>query len=112
MARHTRWPAGKDWLPEAFRQLGANTHEYREPTPEEQANQWIRMFVDRKISREALLKYFYGPEGRGDSMLQYKPMVYLIEASHEAPYYINDDGSFNDEKLRNDLRPYAGRIWS
>ncbi len=97
MARHQRWPAGKDWLPEAFKQLGANTHEIRENTPEENAAQFIRMFVYRKISREAMLA----------------GIATHHEAIPDAAYYlINSSEHTSDEQLREELRPYAGRVWS
>lgn len=98
MARHTRWPAGKDWLPEAFRQLGANTHEYTDPTDEEKAMQWVNSFVIRRISREALLEAIAkGP----------KP----VPLSMEICMYLGNHDMFSDDELREGLRPHIRRIY-
>lgn len=100
MARHTRYPAGKNWLPEFFKQEGANTGPYQPPTPEQQANQWIRMFVDRKISFESMY----------DGV---KPiLVYLPEGAMQVFLDWQDSGEeWTSEDWRERLRPFAGRVW-
>jgi hypothetical protein len=98
MARHTRYPAGRDWLPEAFKQLGANTHEYQEPTDEEQIAQWIRMFTDRKIS------YWSMCEGLRSYYAQIPGEVREIMLFTVTPG--------NVDMIREKLRPFARRIYS
>ncbi len=103
MARHTRYPAGRDWLPEAFKQTAASSHPYQEPTTEEKIMQWYRMYVDRKISLEAMLTALDDfPEEDMDAFTD----------KHKELFLTVEDVVMPEELFRESIRPHVGRIWS
>jgi hypothetical protein len=59
-----RWTRDPVWIPERFRQLAPNRSLRTPPTPYETTQQWIRMYLNRKVNIDSVYHMLF--QLRGD----------------------------------------------